>query len=764
AASTRVAAVEGAQIQATALLNQALAAHRQGNLSDAKDRYCDVLRLNPSHPDAWHMLGMVLFQGGEPVAALDCLGHAFKFSKGEPPVQLLVNEGLVRRALGQLDQARMSLEQVVARQPDYAEGWNSLGTVLLEQHHYAEAEQAFRRTLELQPTHNHGLTNLGNALQHQRRYNEAHECYQAAVDRSPQDSTAVNNLGTVLRSLRRYEEAAETFRRAVELDPHSESALVNLARSLDGLGHQNTAIELFERYVADHPGSVIALHHLGNSLADAGRHHDAVARYTQALDLDPQYAFAYSSLGRAHLNRGDAQAAAELFRRALELRPDMHETHSCLLFMLSNDDMLSPRELFAEHVRWGELHGHVDFQFSHAERSRQVNRRLKIGYVSPDLREHAVARFFMPVLAQHDPTQVEVFCYAHVHREDETTAKLKSLTHHWRSTCGLSYLQVAELIQADQIDILVDLAGHTAGNRLLSFAYRPAPVQVSWLGYPNTTGLPAMDYRLTSEIQDPASEESLHTEQLIRLPLGTNCYEAPTSAPAISPLPFDRNGFVTFGSLHRPQKISAPVFDLWANVLKAVPNSRLRLFNTHFSNESIQHVSAQLTGRGIAAERFSIGTEVRRGHYLTEYDEIDVALDVFPWNGGTTTREALWMGVPVIGLLGDRRSSRGTAATLHYAGVPELIAHNWDEYVEIACKLAVAPPELQRYRQTLREQARQTICDAARFTQSLEAAYRQIWQTWCAAPTDHSTSARPEQISQVQTDMAPRGIQTAKAP
>ncbi len=633
---------------------EAIRHYQSGRLEAAHDGFCRVLKQQPQHLDAWHLLGMVMFQAGDGPAALECLNHALAATTS-PPAELLSNLGLVHRSLGDLESARDALQRAVSDQPTLSNAWNNLGTVLLESREYAQAETCFRKTLELCATHVNAHTNLGTSLQHQRRYLEAQACHERALELNPQDAKALNNIGICLRSQRRYDAALEAFQRAHELMPNAEEVQINLGRTLVSLARLDEAIECFQQLIVRRPDSAACHHHLGHALELAQRHDEAMAAFEKSISLDPDYAHGHSALGSARLRRGQSDEAIQLFRQALQLRPDLHETHSNLLFILSGDDRVTPRELYDEHVRWGERHGTVSEVFVDYPQTRDPDRRLRIGYVSPDLREHAVARFFEPVLNHHDSSQVETFCYAQVQDPDHVTERLRSRADHWRPTCGHSYRQVAEMIHRDRIDLLVDLAGHTAGNRLVSFAYRPAPVQLTWLGYPNTTGLPAMDYRLTSEVQDPPGEEAFHTERLVRLPGGTNCYAPPTESPPIGPLPVDRVGWITFGSLHRPDKISPAVYDLWADVMHANPNARLLLFNTRFDRASTEQATRQLSARGLTPDRFEVRRKTNASHYLELYREIDIALDVFPWNGGTTTREALWMGAAVIGLLGTRR-------------------------------------------------------------------------------------------------------------
>ena len=305
--------------------------------------------------------------------------------------------------------------------------------------------------------------------------------------------------------------------------------------------------------------------------------------------------------------------------------------------------------VFAEHVRWGRLHTPTTSP-APFENDRDPERKLRVGYVSPDLRFHALTRYFEPVLAHHDPSQVEVYCYAEVVHPDEVTLRLKEHAHGWRSTCGLSDVQVAEMIRADGIDILVDLAGHTAGTRLRIFGLKPAPVQASWLGYLNTTGLATVDYRITDEILDPSGESTLGTEELVRLPHGFCCFAPPKNAPALSPLPALTRGYLTFGSLHNLFKLNAQVFDLWSRLLRALPKARLLMFRDTLSGTARSAYVQEFVQRGIEAERLDFRRAADVRTYMDIYEEIDVCLDVFPWSGGVITCESLWMGVPVMSL------------------------------------------------------------------------------------------------------------------
>jgi predicted O-linked N-acetylglucosamine transferase (SPINDLY family) len=362
---------------------------------------------------------------------------------------------------------------------------------------------------------------------------------------------------------------------------------------------------------------------------------------------------------------------------------------------------------------------------------------LRIGYVSPDFVHHAVSYFVEPVLAAHNRAQIEVFCYADAPVADATTARLRGLSDQWRDIAPLNDAQVAELIRSDKIDILVDLAGHTARHRLLVFARRPAPIQLTWIGYPNTTGLETIDSRLTDAISDPLGQtEVFHTEKLVRLPEVFSCYKPSDQAPAVSELPAVKNGYVTFGSFNHFAKINPAVLDLWARLMVRLPSSRLFLKARSLADpETATGVRETFKRHGVAANRLTLcSDELSVAAHQSLYHGVDIALDPFPYNGTTTTCEALWMGVPVITLAGQTHVSRVSASLLTHLGRPEWIAHSEDGYIEKCAALAADLPRLAELRANQREQMRLSpVCDAPRFTAQLEATYRELWRQRCAA-------------------------------
>jgi len=444
-------------------------------------------------------------------------------------------------------------------------------------------------------------------------------------------------------------------------------------------------------------------------------------------------------LGNAYKNQGKLAEAVAAYRKALELKPDYVDAHSNLVFSMNFDERFTQRDIAAESRRWDAVHA---VPRSPDERTHPTDpdpdRRLRIGYVSPDFREHSVSYFLDPVIAGHDRGSFEVFCYADVVKPDNKTARFRDLSDGWCSTVAMTDAAVAERVREDGIDILVDLAGHTANNRLLVFAERPAPLRVNWLGYPNTTGLSAMDYRLTDAIADPAGvAEASHSETLVRLPNGFLCFTPAADAPEIGEAHAPTAGVKQrnpFGSFNNLAKITPDVVATWSRVLDGVPTSRLVVKSKPLADQATRERYFELfDAQGIDAERVELIPWIasRSGH-LGAYGRVDIGLDPFPYNGTTTTCEALWMGVPVITLAGDRHSGRVGASILTRVGLADLVAETKAAYVEKAVALANDLDRLSALRNGLRDRlGRSPLCDAPSFVRDIEAAYREMWRRVC---------------------------------
>lgn len=518
---------------------------------------------------------------------------------------------------------------------------------------------------------------------------EAERLYRAILQRKPDHPDALHLLGVLAHQVGRPAAGAELMRRAIALQPAHLPPRANLAMALIDSGHLAEA-------------------------ADVCR---------AALAIDPSFDRASMNLASALFRQGRASEAIDVLRGVVAARPDHVRAHSVMLYCMMFDPRYSPQQIFAEHRAWAERFADP---LTPPSTARMLNdppsRRLRIGCVTSGFREHPIGRAMMPLLAHHDHARFEIFCYCD-NAADELTSRLRQHADTWRDVTMLSNEQLADQIRSDAIDILVDLSLHMEGERLLAFARKPAPVQASFLGYAATTGLAAMDYRITDRHLDPPGQtETLGTETLIRLPQSFYCWVPDGTEPEVQPRA--EHEPITFGSLNFPPKVSSETIALWSRVLDAVPNSRLTLVTYERSAAGDSHFAPLFERRGIARDRLHFVTPVPRTQYLARYHEIDVALDPFPYNGGVTTLDALWMGVPVLTLAGDRSVGRLGVSILSTLGLPELIARDEDHYIGIAAGLANDRPRLRELRSTLRHRMRTSpLTDGQAFARAVESAY-----------------------------------------
>ena len=492
---------------------------------------------------------------------------------------------------------------------------------------------------------------------------------------------------------------------------------------------------LFEEVLELEPGHADALHFLGltgNRVRDLGF---AMEYFERSIQARPKDAVFHNNLGSVLVKAGRTEEAAVFFRKALEFDPKLNIAHINLIFAMVLLESARPEEVYAEHVAWAKIHADpLSAQAQPHENSRDPGRRLRIGYVSADFRQHALSYFIEPALAQHDRAAFDVFCYHSGSIVDDVTRRLARHVDHWHEITGLDDEHAAELIRSDGIDILVDLSGHLRDNRLLVFARKPAPIQVTYLAYPNTTGMSAMDYRITDAVCDPpGATERYYRETLIRLPRCMWCYQPREDMPAVSPSPAQQSGSVTLASMNGANKVTGRILSLWARILTALPGSRIVL--TTVPEQGRQRIRDALTQAGVAAERISMHDFLPTKDFWALYGGIDILLDTFPMNGGTTTCEALWLGVPVITRCGDVFQSRAGRSILGSLGLDELVAGSDEEYVRMAIDLARDGARLVTLRAGLRERMRASpLTDAHGYARDLEAAYRGIWRAWCGRP------------------------------
>lgn len=558
----------------------------------------------------------------------------------------------------------------------------------------------------------------------------AESCCRQALALDPKLAAGHYNLGIALRSQGKFAEACQSFRRATELQANYSDAMDALAHAYISLYDWPAAAQVMNAIISIWPQKAEMRSDLGMVYQAMGRMQDAIAAYESALKINPRLISTLNSLGSAYLGQGDFEQAERCYRQCLAARPADLRARSNLLMLLNYLPGADAAKVYEEHLEWGRVAEARIPRLESVEPATDPQRRLRVAYLSSDFREHSVASFIEPVLKHHDRNRYEVCCYSDLPTPDETTRRIRATVDVWRDIDKLSDAETARLIREDRIDILVDLAGHTGNNRLGIFAAKPAPIQMTWMGYPNTTGLTTIDYRITDGVADPGGEEAYYSEKLLRVDGCFLCYQPHPDTPAVVPLPALENGHVTFGSFNNFSKINPGVLHLWAEVLKQVPGSRLLLKCPALTDAGVRdRVSAALAELGIDAERVDLLGHTRtRQEHLALYGRVDIALDTFPYNGTTTTCEALWLGVPVLSLAGKHHAGRVGATLLSAAGLPDWLADTPDSFVATAQARAADLAGLRVLREGLRSRlAGASLCDAAGFVRRLEDALCQAW-------------------------------------
>ena len=570
------------------------------------------------------------------------------------------------------------------------------------------------------------------ALEHHRagRLADAEEGYRAILARAPEHADSLNLLGVIALQVGDLKSALSLVRRAVELRPDAAVCRSNLGQVLARHGRDDEAAECYEAAIDLDPAYAEPHNNLGLIRQRRDRLTEAEALYRKAIELDPNYAEPHTNLGNLLKDRGELDAAIACYRRAIEIRPDLSQLHSNLLLTLHYHPDHSPDALLREHLQWAERHvAPLKPTRRPHENVATPERRLRIGYVSPDFREHPVARFMLPLLREHDRRQVEVFAYSDVAAPDPVTDIVRRHVDQWRDVATVGDEALGEAIRADGIDILVDLAAHSGHNRMLTFARKPAPVAITYLAYCSTTGVDAIDYRITDRFLDPPGEEGHYTETSLHLPHCYWCYSAP---PLGRPTAERRAGPPTFGCLNNYAKLSDVTLALWTRLLRRVPEAELLLYARTAAHR--ERVHRALRAAGVDESRATFVGRQSLALYLETYRDIDVALDPYPYGGGTTSCDALWMGVPVVSLAGRTAVSRAGSTLLSNIGLERLVATTEEQYVERAAELIRDQGRLAELRRQLRHSLESSpVMDAARFARDFEAALRSAWRAWCAS-------------------------------
>jgi predicted O-linked N-acetylglucosamine transferase (SPINDLY family) len=675
----------------TARFAEAVRKHQAGDVAGAEELYRAVVRDDPSYAPAWCNLGVLQVKAGRPADAEQSYLQALAAVPGQPDAHF--NLGNLYRRLGRFHDAGVQYLACLKADPRHTNAGFNLGLSLVSLGDLVNAVRCFQDVLKIDPNFHDAYGRLGDTYLRSGKTDDAIAAFQQYIARVPDDPRGPNNL----------------------------------ALALSGSGKYAEAMEILQSLIRKHPGYAEAHNTLAVACEALGRKDEALTHYEEAVRLKPEFSDAWSNRGINLMEQGQADEAVASLRKSLEIRPDAPAIHSNLLLALNYSSRITPAEVAAEHRNWGERFG-LPVPASPIPRNPSPNRTLNIGYVSSDYRNHTVASFIELLLRHHDRSQFRVTAYPSVFRPDDTTARLKTLADDWKPIAGLSDEQAADQIAHDNIDVLVDLGGHTAGNRLLAFAHRPAPIQLTVFGYPNGSGLAAMDYRVSDAVSDPPGRtDSLYVEKILRLPDLAWAYQPPTDAPDPGPLPSESRRSFTFGCLNNAAKISDACLSAWSLLLNGVPGSTLVLLAGQ-SDTGANRLWERFKKAGLDKDRVEMVFRLPRDQYFEAYQLFDFTLDPFPYNGGVTTCDSLWMGVPVLAVEGETYVSRQGLAVQSLLGMAEFVAKKPEGLLEIARAWQKRKPELATIRAGLRAKlAASSLADAKRYVRNLERSIRNAW-------------------------------------
>jgi protein O-GlcNAc transferase len=743
-----------------AKLDEMFAYYEAAQLDKAEAVCKQFLQKWPDYPDALYYLGLTQLERGAYITAYNSLQKAVVLSPDVAEVHFGLGNALYAQAkceeavasykrsilldpefsaaytnlgrtllsLGQDKEAAKNFEQATALEPDLGEAHAGLAQALLAQGELLASIASSEKAMQFVPNSPDLLYCYANALLGLGRLEEAAKYLRLVLQLQPTWPQALSSLGVALKQLGKLAEAEQCQRQAIALQPSFVEAYSNLGSVLLAYEQWSEAETYCQKALVLRPDYADAYANLGIALRGQGRLTEATASLQRAITLRPDSIFARLNLGFVLRDCRRLQDAAVSFQEAITLQPKMISAHSNLLMVLQYMGELTME-------RWQNTlkvfsNSLIDYpRFSHEK--KLLHQRLRIGYVSADFRMHSCSWFFGALLANHNRTAFEIFCYCNVLNPDSVTEQLQREAEHWHNIAGLSVDSTAQLIYDHQIDILVDMSGHTSGNSLEVFARKPAPVQVSWLGFPGSTGLAEIDYRLSDSWLTPEGTQEYFSEKIWNLQRPVHCYAPISNAPPVVPLPANRNGYLTFGSFNNITKLTDETITLWASVLRAIPSSRLVLKDLSTADAGVQKsILDTFATHGILSERITfLEQQAWIVDHLATYGKVDIALDTYPYNGATTTMEALWMGVPVISLVGNRTSSRYGLSFLNGAGLQDLAVDSPDAYVKAALKLSNNLEELSTQRMQLRQRiARSLLCNGPDFARSVENAFSQMWK------------------------------------
>ena len=741
-------------------LNIALNHHRSGQLDQAESLYRQILAADPNQPDALHFLGVVFRQKGALPQALELLQRSLAIRPNQtgPLINLALtykelgqlenavetyrqvisnnppnlheihnNIGNLHKILGQPDLAIEAYKNAVGHKPNYLEAWYNMGISLQDKSLHQDAINAYQKALDIDPNMTLAWCNLGNALQAIGQNEQAQSAYHKAIDTNPNIALPYNNLSNIHRFLGQFDQARIYCEKALQIEPNNPEILSTHGNILKEQDQVFQAIELYKKALQINPRLVITHNNLALCYKLIGQLDEALQQYKNALSIQPDNPDIISNLGNVYQAQGQLDLAIECFRKSMDLQPAFPGYHSNLILMLHYSIRHAADDLFKVQRLWNARHAlPLKSELPPCVVDANPTRKLRVGFVSPDFRNHPISLFITPIFKNLDLTQFDLFVFNDNVNPDPTTHAIRALVSNWKDSWSLNHENFAHFVRENQIDILIDLSAHSAGNRLPAFARKPAPIQISWLAYCGSTGLDAIDYRISDTFMDPPGMfDRFYSEKTALLPDCYWCYSDPPAAPEPA---FPESPNPVFGCFNNFCKINDAVLALWAQILTKLPNATLLLYSQEGTHRNI--TLDKLQGMGVHHSRIQFTRHIQPAYYYAQYQQVHVILDPFPYNGGTTTCDALYMGVPVVSRVwNDRAVGRAGLSLLSQVGLADLAAFTDEDYVNTAVELANNTPRLHDLRANLRSVMQTSpLMDAPRFARNFGDLLRNLWK------------------------------------
>lgn len=700
---------------------------QRGETDAAEARVRQLLEIEAEDVQGLVLFGRVLVERGEQGGALNAFERALRLRKDD--TEALSHYAMALQKFGRGKDAVSQMRKAVALEPESVELQTRLGLILEENARFVDALAAYGKASRLNPDVGFVWFRQGRLLNRFKRYAEAIPALERAVGLPAAAGEFHHELGVALHMTKRFQQALAEYDKALSMGHNTAGLHCNRGVILKDLRRGGEAIMAFHTAVKMDPSNVSYLSNLGAAALEVGLNSEALDCFEEAVKHNPKLPTARNNIGNLLKDRARGMDALPHYRKAMELAPDDRDAPSNYLLCHMYLSEMDPKAVFEEHRKWG-----VDtakrFPAAFKFKPRERGARLRVGFVSADLCHHPVAHFIEPIFRHYDKSRFEFFAYGDQRKSDSFSERLSKMVDHWSETCSLDDRTLAKRIHGDRVDILFELAGHTAYNRLGVFSLKPAPVQASYLGYPGSTGLSSIDFRITDVHADPPGmTEKYHVEKLVRLPHCAWCYEPDADAPDVVPPPVQRRGFVTFGCFNNMAKLNPALFEAWAEILNRVPGSHLRLKARTLADTGVcEELKGYFTKQGIEPARLEFFGHTQKIHqHLAHYNEVDVALDSFPYHGTTTTCEAMWMGVPVVSRVGATHVSRVGVSLLNTVGLEEFLCDSREDYIAKAAELAGSSSRLAELRETMRERMRGSLLmDGERFAKDFAAALEEM--------------------------------------